>query len=89
MGKEITFDKFIRWAGVTLIVLAVLYMTNYLSSVLLPFFVHGFRLPALSGREVYRKQTPRQNTCAVYPHRHGNGYRCYRRRAVAHHPSDD
>ena len=27
MGKEITFDKFIRWAGVTLIVLAVLYMT--------------------------------------------------------------
>ena len=28
MGKEITFDKFIRWAGVTLIVLAVLYMTN-------------------------------------------------------------
>lgn len=26
MGKEITFDKFIRWAGVTLIVLAVLYM---------------------------------------------------------------
>ena len=39
MGKEITFDKFIRWAGVTLIVLAVLYMTNYLSSVLLPFFI--------------------------------------------------
>ena len=35
MGKEITFDKFIRWAGVTLIVLAVLFMTNYLSSVLL------------------------------------------------------
>ena len=33
MGKEITFDKFIRWAGVTLIVLTVLYMTNYLSSV--------------------------------------------------------
>ena len=48
-----------------------------------------FRLPALSGREVYRKQTPRQNTCAVYPHRYGNCHRCYRRRAVAHHPSDD
>lgn len=42
MGKEITFDKFIRWAGVTLIVLAVLYMTNYLSSVLLPFFIAWF-----------------------------------------------
>lgn len=44
MGKEITFDKFIRWAGVTLIVLAVLYMTNYLSSVLLPFFIAWFSL---------------------------------------------
>ena len=42
MGKEITFDKFIRWAGVTLIVLVVLYMTNYLSSVLLPFFIAWF-----------------------------------------------
>ena len=42
MGKEITFDKFIRWAGVTLIVLAVLYMTNYLSRVLLPFFIAWF-----------------------------------------------
>ena len=42
MVKEITFDKFIRWAGVTLIVLAVLYMTNYLSSVLLPFFIAWF-----------------------------------------------
>ena len=42
MGKEITFDKFIRWAGVTLIVLAVLFMTNYLSSVLLPFFIAWF-----------------------------------------------
>ena len=28
MGKEITFDKFIRWAGVTLIVLAVLYVVT-------------------------------------------------------------
>ena len=42
MGKEITFDKFIRWAGITGLVLAILYITNYLSSVLLPFFVAWF-----------------------------------------------
>ncbi|MBR1462367.1 MAG: AI-2E family transporter [Prevotella sp.] len=39
MQKEITFDKFIRWAGIGLIVIIVLYAVNYLSSVLLPFFV--------------------------------------------------
>ena len=42
MPKEITFDKFIRWAGIALIVLAVLFATNYLSSVLLPFFIAWF-----------------------------------------------
>ena len=42
MAKEITFDKFIRWTGITLIVLGVLYVTNYLSSVLLPFFIAWF-----------------------------------------------
>lgn len=40
--KEITFDKFIRWAGVAVLVLAVLYVVNYLSSVLLPFFIAWF-----------------------------------------------
>ena len=42
MPKETTFDKFIRWAGVTLIVFAVLYITNYLSEVLLPFVIAWF-----------------------------------------------
>ena len=42
MAKEITFDKFNRWTGITLIVLGVLYVTNYLSSVLLPFFIAWF-----------------------------------------------
>ena len=37
--KEITFDRFIRWAGIGAIVLAVLLLLNYLSSVLLPFFI--------------------------------------------------
>lgn len=39
MRKEITFDRFIRWAGIGLLVIAILLLMNYLSSVLLPFFV--------------------------------------------------
>ncbi|HBF06391.1 MAG TPA: AI-2E family transporter, partial [Prevotella sp.] len=39
MSKEITFDKFIRWAGVAILVIAVLFIVNYLSEVLLPFFI--------------------------------------------------
>ena len=39
MPKEITFDRFIRWVGVGSIVLVVLLLVDYLSSVLLPFFV--------------------------------------------------
>ena len=42
MPKEITFDKFIRWSGITLLVFAVLFITNYLSGVLLPFFIAWF-----------------------------------------------
>ncbi len=39
MQKEITFDKLIRWIGIGLIIIAVLYALNYLSGVLLPFFI--------------------------------------------------
>ncbi len=42
MSKEITFDKFIRWAGIAILVFAVLYVVNYLSGVLLPFFIAWF-----------------------------------------------
>lgn len=42
MSKEITFDKFIRWAGIVTLVITVLYITNYLSGVLLPFFIAWF-----------------------------------------------
>lgn len=37
--EKITFDKFIRWALIGLLVAAILFMMNYLSGVLLPFFV--------------------------------------------------
>lgn len=37
--SQITFDKFIRYTGVILIIAAVLYLVNYLSAVLIPFFV--------------------------------------------------
>ncbi len=39
MPKEITFDKFIRWTGTALLVFGVLFLMNYLSGVLLPFFI--------------------------------------------------
>lgn len=39
MRNEITFDKFIRWTAAILLVIAVLYLINYLSAVLIPFFV--------------------------------------------------
>lgn len=42
MSKEITFDRFIRWAGIAVLVVVVLLTVNYLSSVLLPFFIAWF-----------------------------------------------
>src|SRR3712207_8557543 len=39
MKQEITFDRFVRWMGMGLLVLSILLLVNYLSSVLLPFFV--------------------------------------------------
>ncbi len=39
LEKEITFDRFIRMMGVVLLTGGVLYMLNYLSDVLLPFFI--------------------------------------------------
>lgn len=39
LDKKITFDRFIRWAIVGLIVIVVLFVMNYLSAVLLPFFI--------------------------------------------------
>jgi len=39
LEERITFDRFIRWSLVVLIVFAVLYAVNYLSSVLLPFII--------------------------------------------------
>ena len=42
LEKEITFDKFIRGAIILAIVFGVLYAVNYLSEVLLPFFIAWF-----------------------------------------------
>ena len=39
LEKEITFDRFVRILGGVLLVGGVLYTVNYLSSVLLPFFI--------------------------------------------------
>ena len=42
MQKEITFDRFIRWTGIGLLVLALLLLLTYLRSVLLRFFIAWF-----------------------------------------------
>jgi len=42
MKEKITFDKFIRTATALLVVVGVVVLVNYLSSVLLPFFVGWF-----------------------------------------------
>lgn len=39
MAKVITFDRFVRMAGIGLLIAAIFCLTNYLSSVLIPFFV--------------------------------------------------
>lgn len=39
LEEKITFDKFIRYSLAVLLVAAILFVTNYLSNVLLPFFI--------------------------------------------------
>lgn len=39
LEQTITFDRVVRWIIAALIVLAVIFLTNYLGSVLIPFFV--------------------------------------------------
>ena len=39
LEKEITFDRFIRWAMIALLIIGIYLLVNRLSTVLLPFFV--------------------------------------------------
>src|SRR5574344_398211 len=39
LEQKITFDRFIRWVLTSLLIFAILWVTNYLSAVLLPFFL--------------------------------------------------
>ena len=40
--KTLTLDRLVRWVGAGLLILAILLLVNYLSSVLLPFFIAWF-----------------------------------------------
>lgn len=42
MENKITLDKLVRWVGIAILILAVLYLVNILSGVLLPFFIAWF-----------------------------------------------
>lgn len=37
--QKITFDRLIRWIITALIIIAVIFVIDYLSNVLLPFFI--------------------------------------------------
>lgn len=54
---KITFDRFIRWVVIALIVAAVFFTVNYLGNVLLPFFIAWFLayllFPVVEGIEKY------------------------------------
>ena len=39
LEERITFDKFIRWMLIALLIVAILITVNYLGNVLLPFFI--------------------------------------------------
>lgn len=41
MAKVITFDRFVRMAGIGLLIAAIFCLINYLSSVLIPFLWLG------------------------------------------------
>ena len=40
--NKITLDKLVRWGGMAILVVVVFFAVNYLSSVLLPFFIAWF-----------------------------------------------
>ncbi len=42
MQEKITFDRLVRWMGIALVIGIVIFAVDYLSSVLLPFFVAWF-----------------------------------------------
>ena len=39
LEEKITFDKFVRWMLIAILVITVLYAINYLSGALLPFII--------------------------------------------------
>ena len=42
MQEKITLDRLVRWIGIALVIGIVIFAVDYLSSVLLPFFVAWF-----------------------------------------------
>ena len=87
MAKVITFDRFVRMAGIGLLIAAIFCLINYLSSVLIPFLVA--RILTLSHSEVCGEQASCSHSRFVDYHH--NDICCVS--GVAHslpyHPTDD
>ena len=65
LEQKITFDKFIRWAMVAACIFAVLYAVNYLSEVLLPFFIAWFFAYLLNPAVVFVQEKLRVKVRAI------------------------
>lgn len=68
LEKKITFDRFIRWALIALLVFTILFVVNYLSSVLLPFFVAwllAYLLNPMVRFVQYKMHVPTRALCIV------------------------
>ena len=90
MRKEITFDRFIRWTGTGLLIIAVLLLVNYLSGVLLPFFV-AWLIAYLIYPIVQFIENKIAHTCTCNKHHHHNvaSSLYHRRRNLSNHSAND
>ena len=66
LEEIITLDKLVRWGLCALLILAVYFVTNSMSEVLLPFFSLLVGLSALPVGEIHREIPAHTRTRAIY-----------------------
>ena len=82
--QKITFDKLVRWVGIGALILAVLYLVNYLSGALLPFFIAW-----LFAYLLYPIPVACQSACIGHHRHHDTRHSSYRRSNLSHHSPYD
>ena len=89
MGKEITFDIFIRRAGLVAITIGTLCLVNYLSGVLLHLRGMALCLSALPHRKVCTIPAESTHKVALYYYYHGPGFGSHRWRNIPYYTAHD